>query len=299
MTALTHGCIMGGTLTTPDLHAALADYAGALGLRLVEQGRISTDLAASWGAPCSAGAAFATLQPLSGAPCFIRIIEQPLPAVFRPMRSYGWAAFECTVQDVFGWPARLAGSGFNVIGPPREIAGLPFFTAMQMTGRGREMIYLNEVHQNMAATDLPKAHAPVDHIFIVILACADRVAALQWYRDRLKLDIAESYTINYTMINTAFGLADGTLSTITMLQKARLPIIEVDGYPQSAHARCGDPHALPPGNAMVTLAVAELDALDLPFVAPPSERDGPFYQGRRSANARGPAGELLELIEIG
>jgi catechol 2,3-dioxygenase-like lactoylglutathione lyase family enzyme len=299
MTALTHGQILGGTITTPDLDRALTDYRDRLGLTVVEQGTLAADLAASWATPASTGARFALLHPTSGAPCFIRLVEQPTPPDFKPTRSYGWAAFEITVQDVYNWPAKLDGSGFDIVGPPREIEGLPYFVAMQMTGRGREMIYLNEVRQNTPSSDLPKAASPVDHIFIVILACADRPVALDWYADKIKLDIGGSYTIDYTMINKAFALPDGTQSTITMVQKGRLPIIEVDGYPQAATVRPDPADALPAGNAMVTLAVDSLDALDLDFIAPPVGRDGPFYADRRSATVFGPAGERLELIEIG
>ncbi len=294
-----HGQILGGTITTPDLELALTDYRDRLGLTVVEQGTLSTDLANSWATPASAGARFFTLQPTSGAPCFVRIVEQPTPPDFKPTRTYGWAAFEITVQDVYGWPAKLDGSGFDIVGPPKEIEGLPYFVAMQMTGRGREMIYLNEVRQNTPSSDLPKAASPVDHIFIVILACADRPAALDWYADKLKLDIGGSYTIDYTMINKAFALPDGTQSTITMVQKGRLPIIEVDGYPQAATVRPGSADVLPAGNAIVTLAVNSLDALSLDFVTPPKKRDGRFYADRRSATAIGPAGERIELIEIG
>jgi catechol 2,3-dioxygenase-like lactoylglutathione lyase family enzyme len=294
MAALTHGQILGGTLTTPDLDLALSDYRDRLGLQVVEQGHVTPDRAAAWGCPANAGDRYAVLAPVSGAPCFLRIVEQPTPADFKPTRTYGWAAFEITVQDVYGWPAKLAGSGFDIIGPPKEIEGLPYFVAMQMLGRGREMIYLNEVRQNTPSSDLPKATSPVDHIFIVILACADREGALAWYRDHVGLDIGGSYTIEYTMINKAFDLPDGTESTITMVQKDRLPIIEVDGYPEAATARPGNPQRLPAGNAMVTLAVDSLDRPGLTFIAPPTRIDG-----RRTATAFGPAGERLELVEIG
>jgi catechol 2,3-dioxygenase-like lactoylglutathione lyase family enzyme len=289
---LTHGRIVGGTVATPDLDQALADYRDALGLELVEQGTASADLATSWGAPAVAGARMATLRPRSGAPCVLRLIEQPLPPDFRPTRTFGWNAFEITVQDVFGWPDRLIGSGFEIVGPPREIPGLPYFVAMQMLGRGREMIYLNEVRQDTPNSDLPRAQSPVDHIFIVILATPDREGTMRSYQDRLGLDAGGTYTIEYTMINKAFGLPDGTQSTISMLQKARMPIVEVDGYPAAATPRDAAPGMLPPGNAIVTLAVDSLDR-DLPFITRPVVRNG-----QRTGTVRGPAGELLELVEL-
>jgi catechol 2,3-dioxygenase-like lactoylglutathione lyase family enzyme len=296
---MTHGSILGGIVTTPDLAGSLADYQGRLGLSVVEQGALDAGLAASWGCPASAGAPFALLQPTSGAGCFIRLVEQPVPDDFRPTRTYGWAAYELTVQDVYGWPERLDGSGFTVVGPPKEIAGLPYFVPMQVTGRGREMIYLNEVACDTPSSDLPKAQSPVDHIFIVILATPDRQATIDWYAERLSLDIGGSYTLAYSMINNAFGLPADTMSTITMVQKGRLPIVEVDDYPAQATVRPGPPDRLPPGNALVTLAVDDLDAVSVDFIQKPERRNGPMYQGRRAATVRGPAGERLELIEIG
>ncbi len=294
---MTHGQILCGTATTPDLDAALGDYRDTLGLSVVEQGTLPADLAASWGTPASTDARYAILQPASGARAFVRLVEQPVPADFVPVRTFGWAAFEITVQDVFGWPARLAGSGFDIVGAPKEIPGLPYFVAMQMLGRGKEVVYLNEVRSNTPTSDLPPAEAPVDRMFIVILACADRPAVLDWYARRLHLDIGPDYTIPYTMISNAFGLPDDHLSTITMMQNGRMPIVEVDGYPGAATVRPGDPAQLPAGNAMVTLAVDDLDALDLDWIAPPVVRAGALYAGHRTATVRGLAGELLELVE--
>jgi catechol 2,3-dioxygenase-like lactoylglutathione lyase family enzyme len=298
MTA-THGTILGGIVTTPDLDAALTDYQGRLGLMLVERTTLSADLAASWGCSESAGAAMATLAPTSGAPCHFRLVEQPTPADFRPTRTYGWAAYELSVQDVYGWPDKLAGSGFDIVGPPKEIAGLPYFVPMQVTGRGREMLYLNEVREDTPSSDLPKAACPVDKIFIVILATPDIGATVDWYRRMLSLDEGGTYTIEYTMLNKAFALPDGTQHTLTMVQAGRLPIAEVDHYPAEATPRAHPPETLPPGNALVTLAVRSLDTLSLDWITPPVVRDGPLYAGRRAATTRGPAGELLELVEIG
>ncbi len=296
---LTHGRILGGVVATPDLAGSIMDYRAMLGLDLVERAQLSDSLAASWGCPDSAGAMMATLMPTSGAHCAIRLVEQDVPDDFRPTSSFGWAAYEITVQDVYDWPERLKGSGFDIIGPPREIEGLPYFVAMQMTGRGREMIYLNEVRMDTPSSDLPKAQSPVDHIFIVILATANRARTVDWYRKKLQLDEGGTYILEYTMINKAFELPDGTQSSITMVQKARLPIIEVDDYPDAAVVRPGHAGRLPPGNALVSLAVESLDALELDYISPPVARVGTPYGGRRAATVYGPAGERLELVEIG
>lgn len=294
---MTHGAILGGVVATPGLEAALADYHGTIGLEIVERGVLDAGLAQSWGCPASAGAAFATLQPASGADCFIRLVEQPVPDDFRPTRSFGWASYELTCRDVFAWPDRVSGSGFEIVGPPKEIEGLPYFVAMQLIGRGREMLYFNETRSNTPTSDLPVARSPMDHIFIVILAAPDRARAVAWYRDRLGLDEGGTYTIAYSMINTAFALPADTLSSLTMVQKGRMPIVEIDDYPAQTVARPRDAGRLPPGNALVTLAVDRLPALD--WIAPPVARSGSLYQGRRAGTVIGPAGELLELVETG
>jgi len=294
-----HGSILSGVSVVPDLQAALRDYRDVLGMSVVEQGTLPAEIAASWACPESAGAQMAILQPVSGTDCHIRLVEQPNHPDFKPTTTYGWAAFELTVQDVFGWPGRLQGSGFDIVGPPKELEGLPFFVPMQVLGTGREMVYLNEVREDTPSSDLPKAHSLTDHIFIVILATPDRAATVNWYCDRLHLTEADTYTLAYSMINDAFGLPADNLSGLTMVQNGRLPIVEVDDYPEAATDRSHHAGMLPPGNALVSLAVDDLDKIDMDWIMPPEKREAAPYCGRRSASVRGPAGELLELIEIG
>jgi catechol 2,3-dioxygenase-like lactoylglutathione lyase family enzyme len=296
MNGLRHGQIIGGVVTTPDVDAALRDYRDTLGFVLVDEGAVDTALAASWGCPASAGARMATVQPASAAHCFIRLIEQPVPDNFVPTTSYGWTSYEITVQDVFGWPDRLCGSGFDIVGMPREIPGLPYFVAMQVHGRGREMLYFNEVRMNTPSSDLPPARSMMDHIFIVILGARDRAASVYWYRDRLGLDLGETYAIPYSMINNAFGLPAETITSLTMVQAGRMPIFEVDDFPAQTVERPRAAGMLPPGNALVTLAVESLDALALDWIMEPAVQLGPLYAGQCAGAVRGPSGELLELV---
>lgn len=297
--AVTHGTILGGLSTVPDLDLAIGAYRDTLGLNLVEQGEIHADLAASWGCSANAGSRYAVLQPRSAAPCWLRLVEQPAHSDFKPTTSYGWAAFECTVKDVWGWPAKLPPEHFTIVGPPKEITGIePAFIPMQVLGPGREMVYLNEVLKNMPDSDLPRAQSPVDRIFICVLAAPDRAASVKWYRDRLSLDKGSDFTIPYSMINNAFGLPSDMLTTLTMVSAGRMPIVEVDDYPAAATMRPRHTAMLPPGNALVTLAVDDLDACDVAWITPPDVRAGALYQSRRAATTIGPAGELLELVEL-
>lgn len=298
--SIPHGAILGGLSTVPDLEQAIRAYRDVLGLAVVEQGELDPGLAAGWGCPGNGGSAYAVLRPGSNAPCWFRLVEQPCHPGFRPTRTYGWAAFETTVEDVWRWPDALPADLFTVVGPPKRLANIePAFIPMQVLGPGREMIYLNQVLGDLPGTDLPRAAAPVDRIFIVVLATPDREESLAWYCDGLGLERGSDYTIPYSMINMAFDLPEETLTTITMVQAGRLPVVEVDDYPASAGPRPTHPGFLPPGNAMVTLAVRDLDACRVEWITAPAARAGALYEGRRAGTARGPAGELVELVETG
>lgn len=295
-----HGTIMGGLSTLPDLAQGLAAYSGVLGLDLVEQGALDADLAASWGCPANAGAPYAVLRPKSGEPCWFRLVEQPGHPDFRPTTTYGWAAFETTVEDVWQWPDALPADLFTIVGPPKVLENIePTFIPMQALGPGGEMVYLNQVLADMADTDLPRAGSPVDRIFIVVLATPSREDSIAWYCDRLGLMRGADYTLPYSMINDAFGLSPETQTTITMVSHGRMPIVEVDDYPAAAAARARHQGMLPPGNALVTLAVRDLDACDARWIAPPAIRHGALYEGRRAATAIGAGGELVECVEVG
>ncbi|WP_027444310.1 VOC family protein [Erythrobacter cryptus] len=298
--SVAHGTILGGLSSVPDLARALAAYRDVLGLTLVEQGRLDAELAASWACPGNAAAPYAVLQPQSGAPCWFRLVEQPAHPDFRPTTTYGWAAFEASVADVWHWPEALPPELFTIVGPPKLLENIkPAFIPMQALGPGAEMIYLNQVLGDMPDTDLPRAAAPVDRIFITVLATPDREASIEWYCRGLGLERGADYTLPYSMINKAFGLAPETQTTITMVRHQRMPIIEVDDYPAAATPRPRHAGMLPPGNALVTLAVSDLDACALDWIAPPAVRAGALYQGRRAASAIGVAGEIVECVEVG
>ena len=292
------GQILGGIVAVPDMDAALADYRDRLGFEVVADGKVGEDLAASWDCPNNATSRMVTLRPSSGAHCFYRLVEQPIPDGFVPTTTFGWGSYEITCLDVFGWPDRIAGGGFDIVGEPKEIEGMPYFVAMQVHGTGKEMLYFNEVRCNTPTSDLPKAKSQMDHIFIVILATPDREAALEWYKSKFGLDEGETYVLAYSMINNAFGLSAHRQSAITMVQNDRMTIVEVDDFPEEAKPRQRDEGCLPPGNSLVSLAVADLDACDVEWIAPPAIHEGDLYAGKLSATTIGTSGELLELIEL-
>jgi catechol 2,3-dioxygenase-like lactoylglutathione lyase family enzyme len=294
----THGRIKCATVTTPSFADSRTDYVDRLGLEVVNEGRVSPELAASWGAPASAGRRVALLASSSASPGFVRLVEAtPVPG-YRPLRSFGWASYELTCQTVFALHDRIAGKGFEVIGAPKLVPGFDNFIPFQVTGRAGEILYLNEVLQSsMSGLDLPTAEAAVDFTFIAILAAPDADAAVRFHVDRLGFEAGETYVIPYSVINNAFGLPPDHKTRMTMTRVGRLPATEVDQYPEGTVERPTIGGELPPGNAMVSFITRSLDAIAVALIAPPARHDGPMYAGRRSACVRGTAGELIELIE--
>lgn len=74
--------------------------------------------------------------------------------------------------------------------------------------------------------------------------------------------------------------------------------MEIDGYVKPGLGpRPRAPGELPPGNAIASFSVPDLDAIKVQFIQPPTVLEGAAYGGARSATFIGPTGELTELIE--
>lgn len=291
------GRIKCGTVTCPDLAASLADYTGILGLSVFDDAPVTAELAAAWGAPAMVGRRSVLLRHSDGQPFFIRLVAATATP-YVPLRSHGWAAYEHTVADCGALFADIEHSPFTVIGAPKLVPGFDNFIPFQVVGRAGEVLYLNQVLKSgMTDLDLPHTKARVDQMFIAILAAPDRAAAVAFHAEQLGFTEGDTWSIPYSVINNSFGLPDDTITDMTMTRTGRVPASEIDQYPAAAIPRTTAPGELPPGNAMVSFIIADLERVKAPFLAPPGIHSGPLYAGRRSAVVRGKAGELIELIE--
>ncbi len=286
------------THVVADVAAAVARYARELDFRLVEQGVLSDDLAASWSTPASAGRAFAVMQPASGTPVFLRFVEgDPVPG-YKPIRTTGWAAIEICVQDVEIVNQRMiASQDFEVIGVPKPLDGFPTVKPMQVRGPDQEIVYLTEIRTDDPDSGLPVPASLVDRPFILVLACPDLAATIAWTKDVLGLDVTEPVSIRYSMIQLAFGLDAEEKTPLCIVRWKGQTFLELDQYPAEVTPRTAHPGALPPGVSIVTMVHPDLARLDGHWVSPPVVRDGPLYAGRRTGVLTTPEGALLEIIE--
>ena len=286
------------TVTTQDLAGFARDYAALLGYRIRERGTISRQLASSWGAPRMQGRKFLLLSCDASPDVLIRAIEARAAPDYRPLTTHGWNAIEIVVQDPDQLRQRFAGGPFTVIGEPEYLGGYPTIRAFQVRGPSQEVLYLTAETGDRSRSPLPAPGGEVGRIFIMVVAGPDIQALNRWYSERFNLTAGVVRDRSVGVLTRAQNLrADQTvpLTTIRLAQPGNL--LELDGYPPTAGPRPQARGQLPPGIALVSVAVRKLDALKLDFLSAPQARSGALYGGARSATVRGPAGELLELIE--
>jgi catechol 2,3-dioxygenase-like lactoylglutathione lyase family enzyme len=288
------------TLTVRDVAASQALYAEWLNYRTVEQARLQPALAEAWGAPEAADAPYAIMQPESGADIFLRFVQAAPHPDYRPLRTYGWAAIEICVQDVLAVNARMERSPFKIIGPPRDLDGLPAIFPMQVQGPDDEIVYLTQIRGDLASYDLPRAQSLIDHLFILVLANSDMQGALHWAQSVLGLSFGRSMKIIYTMLANSFSTPPERLFELCTVVHERDVFLEFDQYPPQATPRPNHPGGLPPGIALASLLIPDFDARMPQWadwaIAAPIAHDSILYAGRRSVTLRGPDGVLFEVI---
>ena len=285
------------TLTTPDPTATAALYTRWLDHETVETGEVDGALAMSWGAPACAGRRYTVCRPASGADIHLRFVQGDVPADYRPLRTYGWAAIELCVADVLAVHERLKASPFEIIGAPKPLDGLPTIFPMQVKGPDQEVVFLTQVLGDLPDYDLPRAASLVDHLFILVLACSDLEASSRWLEQALKLQGGRAMELAYGVLSDAFGLPADHKHRIATLTHGRDVFLEVDQYPKAATVRPQAAGELAPGIAMATFRHPEFDALEGPWLAPPAHRDGVIYGGGRTGVIVGPDGVRVEVVE--
>ena len=283
------------TVSVPNIPQWTALYTEWLDYTVVEQGDVSVALAASWGAPGSAGQPYAVMAPASGTDVYIRAVEgDPVPG-YRAMTTFGWNSIEIIIDDVDALYERLKASPFEIIGTPHSLGGgFASIHAMQVLGPGQEVLYLTCETGDRENSTLPIPGSFVDRPFIMILAGPDLDAMADFYVQKFGMMQIPNFSGSIAMIARAMGIPEDHVFPLGLLRgRERGNNIELDGYPDKATPRPRVNEQLPPGVAMTSFSVDDLDALDVDFISAPAR----LYGDKRAATFVGPAGELTELIE--
>lgn len=286
------------TVTGARLDDIERDYGQLLDYRVRERGRLSADLARSWGAPWMAGKRYLLLSGDAAPEVLVRAIESKPVAGYRPLTTYGWNAIEIVVENPDQLRARFEGGPFAIVGEPAFLGGYPTIKAFQVRGRANEILYLTAETGDRSRSPLPPPGGEVGRIFIMVVAGPDIHALNDWYARHFDLTPGTVRERSVGVLTRAQDLAaDRTLPLTTLRLAQPGNLLELDGYSEKATTRQTRAGELPPGVALVSVAVRNLDALKLNYLTPPRARPGALYRGQRSATVRGAAGELLELIE--
>jgi catechol 2,3-dioxygenase-like lactoylglutathione lyase family enzyme len=284
-----------GTVCVPSLDNALTLYRDLFEQTVVHQGTVSSAEAAAWQAPAIAGARSVVLQPPSGSPVYLRLIEQAEPEGYQPGTHYGWAALELSVKDADSMYTRLVAAGTPIIAAPKVLSFTDMLYPMQARGPGGEAIYLNEIRGDLPSSDLPMANCWVDQLFIAVMGCRNMKASLDFYHALLGTSTGGEWEMPYSVINIAFGLDASTAHKLATISDQRTVLFEVDQYPAKSSPRPQSDGCLPQGVAMIGVKV---DALPVGanWVVPPSVRTEAPYFGAVVGVVLGPDGELTELV---
>ena len=288
------------TIAAQDLDWIETHYGRHFDYRVRERGTVSAELAASWGAPAVAGRRYILLSPDSAPEVYVRAIESPRTEGYRALTSFGWNAIEIVVDDPDALFESMRGSPFRVIGEPKPLPTIPSIRAFQVVGNDEEVLYLTAETGDRSRSVLPDPKGRIGRIFIMVVGGPDIDALLDFYSSRFNLVRNPARMLAVGVVKRAQQLADGELTPLATARLAeRGNLIEFDGYSSRTRARPVEPGQLPPGIVSTTFAVADLDALKVDWIAPPARHEGLAYQGKRAGTLRGPAGELIELIETG
>lgn len=296
MTAL--GPVAAVTIATPDLQASIDAYRQHLGYAITDHGLVTPELAAQFNRAGLAGRRYALMLPAGEGETWLRFIESPRDAAYRPFRHMGWNAAEFMVQDTDQAAARIAQSPFRVIGAPANLSISDRIRAMQALGPSNEGLYLTSFSGKVAAFDVPEAQHFIDRVFIVVLGAPSCAVVDAFYARHFGTAPAKTVPSIITVLSAAHDLPADTRHPLAALALRGQCYIEVDAMPAGTLGREASPGELPPGISLVTFFVDRLpDDPAVRWLASPRTLPQAPYHGRRTAVCIGPAGEWIELVE--
>ena len=287
------------TITVANLSQVETAWQEHFDYKTLERGVVSDALAEHWHAPDMAGDNYILMQPANKAANYVRMIEDEAASDYRPMTSHGWNATELLVKDPDNLAAGMADSHFNVIGEPRDLWSAPNAPrVMQALGPGNELLYLTRNNDAAAALGFDASTPAVERAFIMVVGGPSMASFQEFYGEQMGLTVSEPNPFKITMISKANALPIDTSYPLAVVNLSPGYLLEVDELPATIEPRTVAAGRLPTGVAVVSFTVddALIDRFDW-VSAPHVIKEFP-YAGRRVGLMRGPAGELIEVIEM-
>lgn len=289
------------TITVTNLAQVEEAWTEHFAYEVRERGSVSAAQADYWQAPAAAGLPYVvmTTENASGA---VRFIEDAAVAEYDYMTSHGWNATELLVRDTDQVAAGMTDAHFDVIGQPRALWDAPDAPrVMQAVGPGGELLYLTTNAQAASALGVADSLPLVERPFIMVVGGPSMADFRDFYGAALGLTVDPPTPFRITTISKANQLDLATTYPLALAYLAPGYMIELDELPAAIGPRTIAPGHLPPGVALVSFTVDQFPdgAGAIDWVSTPRMQPDYPSAGRRTALIRGPAGELLELIETG
>lgn len=286
------------TISSEDPEKAAQRYIDNIGYTRVESGTVPAPLALRWDAPAMAGRPYVILQSPDGEQSFLRFVSARTPVDYRALTTSGWNAAEFLVQNPYTVHEGLNDPAFTHIGGPAPLGVAASIHAVQYRGPDQEVLYFTADLGDNPISTLARTTHFVGRSFIVVLAGASIEELSAFYQSIFAVPEVYRTRTPIALIAKAQDLPSSHTYDLALLRLADFShSIELDGYP-SAPRRTSLQGELPPGISAVSFCVeAFSDALRANLRETPVKIQSLAYSDGRVAVMKGPAGELIELVE--
>jgi len=272
------------TLLATDGDALVSAYTTWLHQEVAEAELLTADTAAAIGYPQLAGARSWLLCNSKGRR-WLQVIEYRSALRRDSLHSYGWMALEVLVADVDQLAESLRASPFELLRPPADLDLSDRIRACQARGPCGEILYLTQIRGAVPPFELPQCEAPVDHLFIPVLASPSRERSLAQY-SRIAGTGGLSFDTRITVLNQARGYALDRRHPVATLQLAGRCLLEIDEVADTAESAPG---------IYSGMACVAFDCANPAPAGATTPATGPFA-GRPVSSHRGCAGEHFTLV---
>jgi hypothetical protein len=296
MNASRLGPIQGATLVCNDIKVVSEAYQNQLKYALVAKGNVSSALSQLWQAPALENAAMYTLQAENGH-AWLRVVEDKTAPTNTPLKTHGWMSLETNVRDVDEIYEDLDQTVFRVIGEPAYLQISDAIKAMQVIGPANEVSYITQIDRPVPPFDLPMTTARTGSLFIPVLNTPNRDASLRFYEDIHEGAAGIKFDTKVTVLNNAWAKDTEHQFPVATLQLNGKCLFEIDEVIQAQDSQANE-GSLPAGIALISSFCKNIDNIAKRYDTKIYSIDDPYYPAKRAILLRGPANELIELIEI-
>lgn len=288
------GPVVGATLLAPHLKFASHCYQSGMGYTLVREEVVSQQMCELWNTPRLLNSPVHVLAAANGH-AWLRIVEDKQCQPTKPLKTHGWMALEVNVANVDVIRKEIDTTVFKVIGEPAYLQISDAIKAMQVIGPCDEVSYITQIDKPVPPFGLPMTTARTGSLFIPVLCTPNRDASLAFY-ESLNQVTGLKFNTKVTVLNNAWGHDIEHQYPVATIQLGGQCLFEIDQVPQ-AQSAVTNSGSLPSGIAMVTCMVDDLAFAAKQLALPVCEIHNAYYPTAKAILAKGPAGELIELVE--